>query len=74
MIDRFTNGWDGGRHKGLRIGTLWMSNDVDGDVTMSPAFDALDLIAQLDVLGDCIALLKREYVETFRNLYGDPPS
>lgn len=61
MADRYTIGFDGDRHKGEKIGTLWNSkDDIDGDITLSCNFDGLSSIAKLDLLGDWIALLERE--------------
>lgn len=62
MTDRFAGlNYEGDRHKGKRLGTLWYSEHVEGDVTLAPMFDGLDRIARLDVLGDIIDLLQREY-------------
>jgi hypothetical protein len=62
MTDRFAGlDYEGDRHKGKRLGTLWYSEHVEGDVTLAPLFDDLDRIARLDVLGDIIGLLQREY-------------
>ena len=62
MTDRFAGlDYKDDRHKGQRLGTLWFSKDVEGDVTLSPLFDELDYIASLDVLGDIIGCLQREY-------------
>jgi len=71
MTDRFTLGWDATeRHKGVRLGTLWdRRDDPDGDITLSEYFDEYGDIAKLDVLGDWIGLLQREYDEVYKNLY-----
>ena len=70
MADRFTLGWNGQRHKGMRLGTLWDRRfDPDGDVSLSTFFDEYDDIDKLDVLSDWIGLLKREYDATYRNCY-----
>lgn len=62
MTDRFAGlEYQGTRHKGKRLGTLWYSEHVEGDVTLAPLFDELDEIERLDVLGDIIGLLQREY-------------
>jgi hypothetical protein len=62
MTDRFAGlGYQGTRHKGKRLGTLWFTNNVDGDVTLAPLFDELDALERLDVLTDIIGLLQREY-------------
>ena len=62
MTDRFAGlDYKGTRSKGKRLGTLWYSEHVEGDVTLAPLFDDLDFIARLDVLGDIIGLLQREY-------------
>lgn len=62
MTDRFAGlDYEGERRKGKRLGTLWYSEHVEGDVTLAPLFDDLDFIARLDVLGDIIGLLQREY-------------
>jgi len=66
MTDRFTYGWypPENRKKGWRVGTLWCANaDVDGEVTLSPDYDDLDIDAKLDLLRDFIGLLEREYEE-----------
>ncbi len=61
MVDRFTRGYEGERHKGIRIGTLWdLKSDVDGDVTLSPAFYELGSLARMDLLNDVIGLLEKE--------------
>ncbi len=70
MTDRFTHGWDRERHKGRRLGTLWDCKlDSDGDITLSELFDEYSDVAKLDVLGDWIGLLKREYNIVYKNLY-----
>jgi hypothetical protein len=62
MTDRFAGlNYEGDRHKGQRLGTLWFSPHVEGDVTLSPLFDELDYIASLDVLRDIINYLQCEY-------------
>lgn len=63
MTDRHTRGFEGGRTKGRRIGTLWWNiNAASGDVTMSAYFDEeMDSLEQADALSDIIGLLKREY-------------
>jgi hypothetical protein len=62
MTDRYTLGWDKHRHKGDRMGSLWcIKNDVDGDVTLSEAYDELYSLAKLDLIRDWIGLLEREY-------------
>lgn len=62
MTDRFTKNFEGNRHKGIRMGTLWCSrSDVDGDVTLSAEFDEWEWIAKLDFLQDVIGLLSKEY-------------
>lgn len=65
MADKFTRDWYTKRHKGVRMGTLWCSSsDVDGDITLSPQFLALTPLERLDILGDYIGLLTREYQAT----------
>ena len=62
MTDRFTKNFEGNRHKGIRMGTLWCSrSDADGDVTLSAEFDEWGWIAKLDFLQDVIGLLSKEY-------------
>ena len=62
MTDRFAGpSYESDRHKGNRLGTLWFSTEVEGDVTLSPLFDELDYIASLDVLRDIIGYLQCEY-------------
>lgn len=62
MTDRFAGpSYESDRHKGSRLGTLWFSTEVEGDVTLSPLFDELDYIASLDVLRDIINYLQCEY-------------
>ena len=62
MADVFTTNWDGERHKGARMGTLWTSKDYpDGDITLSPEFMSRDRVTQLDMLKDWIGLLERHY-------------
>ena len=62
MTDRFAGpDYKDDRHKGNRLGTLWFSKEVEGDVTLSPLFDELDYIASLDVLRDIINYLQCEY-------------
>ena len=61
MADRFSMGWAGERHKGVRIGTLWTTKvEPDGDVSFSPYCDELDDVAKIDILEDVIGLLERE--------------
>ena len=61
--DRFTRGWDGERHKGTRLGTLWADMDSgEGDVTLRlEGMCDMGLLFRLDVLQDWIGLLQREY-------------
>ena len=62
MVERFTKNFEGTRHKGVRMGTLWCSrSDVDGDVTLSTEIDEWSQTAKLDFLQDAIGLLSREY-------------
>jgi len=74
MVDKFTRGWDGERHKGIRLGTLWGATfDIDGDVTLSPAFYELGSLARMDLLNDVIGLLEKERDATwfdFEKEYG----
>ena len=59
--DRFTHGAANfERHKGIKIGTLYTNRSIDGDVTLTPAFDELDAIEKVDILTDIIGLLRRE--------------
>jgi hypothetical protein len=61
MTDSFTRGWDGERHKGTRLGTLWFTQpEIDGDVTLSSAFNDLGSLARMDLLNDVIGLLEKE--------------
>ena len=61
MADRFSMGWGGKRHKGVRVGTLWTTKiEPDGDVSFSPYFDELSDVAKIDILDDLIGLLERE--------------
>lgn len=70
MSDRFTLGWNGERHKGLRYGTLWCSReDLDGEVTLSVHFDGEDDIAKHDLLDDWIGLLTRERDALHERMY-----
>jgi len=78
-MDRFTLGYDGERHKGKRIGTLWTNQDIDGEVTLSEFFDEQDDVAKIDILNDCIGLLAREldlllkdYPNPMRRMMGWP--
>jgi hypothetical protein len=59
-MDRFSLGYDGDRHKGRRIATLWTDDSIDGDVTFSPYWDELTWTAKADLIGDIIGLLERE--------------
>jgi hypothetical protein len=62
MAERFTKNFEGTRHKGVRMGTLWCSRrDLDGDVTLSTEVDEWDWIEKLDFLQDVIGLLSKEY-------------
>lgn len=76
--DRYTKGSGNiGRHKGKRIGTLWTSDTRgEGDVTMSPYFDALPPLQRLDVLRDVLGLLQREHdllnADVFRRTPKEP--
>jgi hypothetical protein len=61
MTDRFTKGSDGYiRHKGFRVGTLWVNVFCDGDVTIAPVFEKLKTHEKLNTLNDFILLLQRE--------------
>lgn len=72
MADKFTRNWNHERHKGIRMGTLWGATwDVDGDVTLSPQFLAQSALARLDMLGDFIGLLQREYDATQKELHAE---
>jgi len=72
MADKFTRDWHHERHKGIRMGTLWCATwDVDGDVTLSPHFLAESALARLDMLGDFIGLLQREYDATQKELHAE---
>jgi hypothetical protein len=73
MVDRFTYGWEGKRHKGTRIGTLWMKGDLDldGDVTIIKDFDDFHRIEKLDLLQDWIGLLQREYDKLIKEKEND---
>ena len=72
MTDRFAGlDYKGTRSKGKRLGTLWYSEHVEGDVTLSPLFEELDALARLDALGDIIGLLQREYELAHKEFY--PP-
>lgn len=71
MADRFTRGIDDIRHKGMRIGTLWTNSEIDGDVTLSPYFDALDGIAKIDLLNDVIGLLDCERRHLIKEVWGE---
>jgi|APCry1669189034_1035192.scaffolds.fasta_scaffold218882_2 hypothetical protein len=70
-MDRFTLGYNGDRHKGKRIGTLWTNQDIDGDVTLTDFFDEQYDVAKIDILNDCIALLNRE-LELLLKDYSNP--
>jgi hypothetical protein len=66
MTDRHTHGWNEERHMGFRMGTLWFrKSDMDGDVTLSSAYDELDVLSKMDLLEDVIGLLNREYDSLF---------
>ena len=60
MTDRFSLGYDGERHKGKRVATLWTDDSIDGDITFSPYWDELTFTAKADIIGDIIGLLERE--------------
>lgn len=66
--DRFTRGWDGHRHKGKRLGTLWADCDCgEGDVTLRlDGMCNMGALFRLDVLQDWIGLLQREYDITLK--------
>jgi hypothetical protein len=71
MTDRFTLGWNKERHRSKRLGTLWdKRDDPDGDVSINILFDDYSDVSKLDVLGDWIGLLEREYNIVYKNLYG----
>jgi hypothetical protein len=38
---------------------------MDGDVTLSSAYDELDVLSKMDLLEDVIGLLNREYDSLF---------
>ena len=62
MVERFTKNFEGTRHKGIKMGTLWCSrSDIDGDVTLYTEIDEWSRTAKLDFLQDVIGLLSREY-------------
>lgn len=71
MTDRFAGEeFEGSRHKGKRLGTLWISHCKEsGDVTLSHIFDEMDNLMKLDVLGDCIGLLQREYIKSLEETH-----
>tara|TARA_R110000868_G_scaffold384219_2_gene651615 strand:+ start:132 stop:371 length:240 start_codon:yes stop_codon:yes gene_type:complete len=69
MADRFTRGFDGERHKGERIGTLWQKMG-DADVTLASDFDDLHPINRCDILLDLISLLEDEYKHCLAELFG----
>lgn len=62
MADRFSHGWNPGepRRKGKRAGSLWFTSGIDGEVTFSQEYDALDYVAKVDLIEDFIGLLERE--------------
>jgi hypothetical protein len=60
MADRFTRGWDGERHKGTRIATIYAKNG-EADATIAPVFDFMEHLERCDLLQDAIGLLTREY-------------
>jgi len=66
--DRFTRGWDGDRHKGTRLGTLWADCDTgEGDVTLRlNGMCDNNALFRLDVLQDWISLLQKEYDITYK--------
>jgi hypothetical protein len=66
--DRFTVGWDGERHRGKRLGTLWWNDyHYEGDVTVSALFQNMSRLEKMDALQDVIGLLQREYDACFDN-------
>lgn len=71
--DRFTRGWEGFRHKGRRLGTLWADCDAgEGDVTL--LLDGMcneSALFRLDVLQDWIGLLQREYDITLEEFHAE---
>lgn len=71
MADRFTLGYEGGRHKGTRFGTLWCNTESgSGDVTLSLNIDEeYDEMFKLDILQDVIGLLQQEYEVQFGKCY-----
>ncbi len=62
MADRFAGrSFNGDRHKGQRIGTLfWSDARGEADVTLSELFECLGHVARVDALQDVIGLLQRE--------------
>ena len=70
--DRHTNGWNGERFKGERVGTLWnRKRDIDGDVTLALWFDELHDVDKHDLLDDWIGLLTRERDLLHKKMYGE---
>lgn len=60
--ERHTYGYDGDRHRGCRVGTLWCArHDISGDVTLAVDFDEWSYLAKIDFLQDVIGLLETEY-------------
>ena len=62
--DRYAAAWAqvGERHKGRRIGTLWLSEaGMSGDATLTVDFLDKPGLDRADVLLDCIGVLDREY-------------
>jgi len=66
MADVFTRDYDDRRHKGMRFGTLWFDRADSGDVTLCEDFHQWDNLLRLDILGDVINLLTREYNLTIK--------
>ena len=62
--DRHAAAWAeiGDRHKGRRIGTLWLGREeMSGDVTLTVDFLDREAVDRADVLRDCILVIEREY-------------
>ena len=50
------------RHRGTKIGTLWMDHDeMSGDVTITADFSNMTPLERADVLQDLVGVLHAEY-------------
>ena len=74
MKDRFAGAFRdvGRRHKGKRIGTLWIDcEESTGDATLTADFLDMQALERADVLLDIIGVLQAEYELAVSLIFAD---